>query len=85
VAFFHAFFSSHSKPFLARAKKMSGKKWFDFNEHEVLFFHENEWKKSKMREKKTLFTHFTFFHAFYNIYLSVKNKVAFFHAFFSSD
>jgi hypothetical protein len=27
--------------FLARAKKMSGKKWFVFYEHEVMFFWEN--------------------------------------------
>jgi hypothetical protein len=33
------------RPFLARAKKISGKKWFVFYKHEVLFFHaffENE-------------------------------------------
>jgi hypothetical protein len=34
------------RAFLARAKKISGKKWFVFNEHEVLFF------SPKMREKK---------------------------------
>jgi hypothetical protein len=30
------------QPFVARAKKISGKKWFVFYEHGVLFFHENE-------------------------------------------
>jgi hypothetical protein len=30
------------RPFLARAKQISGKKWFVFYEHEVLFFPENE-------------------------------------------
>jgi hypothetical protein len=29
------------RAFLAQAKTISGKKWFVFYEHEVLFFHEN--------------------------------------------
>jgi hypothetical protein len=38
------------RAFLARAKKISGKKWFVFNEHEVLFFSKNALKKEKCVE-----------------------------------
>jgi hypothetical protein len=46
------------RPFLASAKKISGKNWFVLYEHEVLFCHKNGCKKS------LFFTLFTFFHAF---------------------
>jgi hypothetical protein len=32
-----------------------------FYDHEVLFFHENEWKKVKWVKKRLFFTHFYFF------------------------